>query len=94
MIRDAEDLHRVRKLNLAVLSERVLKVSNAMGMLIADDLAFLPQSAGDERDPGTLGRVLSHGRARTDGLVVWMGMDEEKAAVCINRSHDVSLVRA
>ena len=66
------------QLDAPVRAELVLVVRSKVSQLGDEDLALLAEGAGDQRDVGALGDVLRHGDPGGDGLVVRVGVDEQK----------------
>lgn len=78
MVGDAEFGHGGGQLPDAVGAEGVVAVGCQVGEPGRDDLALLTEGAGHQRDVGTLGRVLGHGDAVVDRLVVRVRVHEEQ----------------
>lgn len=78
-MRGTDRCHRRTQLVPAVLAERVLVVGVEVGQLRRDDLALLPQGAGEDVHLVTEGDVVGDGHAGGEGLVVGVRVDEEQA---------------
>lgn len=83
-----EGVHRAGKFDLPMLAESVLEMGRAVGVIVKDDLTLFAQGARDERDVGTLGRVLGHGGAGADRFVVGVGVHEQETAFGRDDSHE------
>ena len=80
VVRDAQGLHRGGQLTGAVRAEGVVAVRRESGQLGRDDLALLAECAGHQGDLRALGRVLGHGHAVVDRLVVGVRMHQQQPA--------------
>lgn len=80
VVRDAQGLHRGGQLAGAVRAEGVVTVRREMRELGRDDLALLAERAGHQGDQRTFGRVLGHGHAVDDRLVVGVRMHQQQPA--------------
>jgi hypothetical protein len=93
MVVYAQDSHRVGQFTNAVLTKAVCVVSCEMLKLGNEDLPFLAERAGNERDLGAIGRVLGHGRSGTDGFIVGMGVHKEHPSIAVcHAGHGVRLL--
>lgn len=78
VVGDAQFPHGGGELADPVGAQGVVAVGGEMGEVRRDDLALLAQRAGHQGDVGALGRVLGHGDAVVDGLVVRVRVHEEQ----------------
>src|SRR5262245_49946644 len=76
----------------AVFAELVLLIPGQVGQVRRNDLAELTQRAGNERDAGTLRRVLGHRGASPDRLVVRVRVHEQQPPA-IGPVHAVRITR-
>lgn len=81
VVGDPELLHGGGELADAVRAEDVLAVRGEVRENVRDDLALLAEGAGHQGDVGTVGRVLGHGGAIVDRLVVGVRVHEEQTPV-------------
>lgn len=80
VVGDAELLHGLGQLVHPVRAQRVVTVGREVGETGRDDLALFAEGAGHQRHPRSLGRVLGHGRAVVDRLVVRVRVHQEQSA--------------
>lgn len=80
VVGDAEFLHGLGQLVHPVGAQRVVTVGREVRETGRDDLALLAEGAGHQRHPRSLGRVLGHGRAVVDRLVVRVRVHQEQSA--------------